>query len=159
MPKTMPEPETFELAYRNAHYWVYETASPANPSGDRWLLRVEQHQPLLLRAYMRHGVHCASYLTACNPHGRLLDAAENSKRMLALREALRQQGWQWAEGFGQDPHGQWPGEDSVLVWGNGQAGGAGLGCAMAAEGRAVLRRRRRARASVAAPETSELIAS
>lgn len=117
MPKTMPEPETFELAYRNTHYWVYETASPANPSGDCWLLRVEQHQPLLLRAYIRHGVHCASYLTACNPHGRLLDAAENSKRMLALREALRQQGWQWAEGFGQDPRGQWPGEDSVLVWG------------------------------------------
>lgn len=116
-PKTMPEPETLELIYRNALYWVGEAAFPASQAGDRWLLRVGQRQPLLLQAYAQHEVRCATYLTACNPHGRLLDAAENGHRMQSLREALRQKGWQWAEGFGQDPQDQWPGEASVLVWG------------------------------------------
>lgn len=96
-----------QQAYRQALYRLDEG----------WQLQVGMRQPLLLAGYARHGARCASYLTACNPRGRLLSEAENKQRMQRLCLALDGQGWSWTPGFGQDPQGKWPGEASVLVWG------------------------------------------
>jgi hypothetical protein len=64
----------------------------------------------------RQPIQAACYLTACNPWGQILEPAE-TRRMRALRQALDSEGWQYLDGFGQDPLGQWPAEDSVLIWG------------------------------------------
>ena len=82
-----------------------------------WHLSIGQHQPALAAHFTRHAVQCATYLTACNPYSTPLTAAENAQRMNELRQALQKAGWSWLDGQGRDPSGQWPPEDSVLVWG------------------------------------------
>lgn len=106
-------PLHLQHAYRHALYRVHGGSDP----GMDWLLQVGVHQPMLLAGYARHQVRCATYLTACNPHGQLLGAEDNARRMHQLREALEAGGWNFETGVGQDPQGQWPGEASVLVWG------------------------------------------
>lgn len=106
-------PVGLQQAYRLAHYWV----DPADTATPRWRLQVGVRQPLLLAGYALHQVCCATYLTACNPHGQLLVADDNVRRMRQLCAALAAEGWIFDAGFGQDPQGRWPGEASVLVWG------------------------------------------
>lgn len=86
-----------------------------------WQLQLDQPQPALAPHYQRHAVHCAAYLTACNPLGELLPDHLNARRMAQLRQALQRAGWSWLDGRGHDPQGHWPGEDSVLVWGMGES--------------------------------------
>ena len=99
-------------AYQAAHYELAHCD---------WFLQLGQPQPELARLYQRHAVHCATYLTACNPLGEPLPDADNALRMTRLREALQRAGWSWLDGQGSDPHGQWPAEDSVLIWGMGES--------------------------------------
>ena len=101
-------PEPLLQAYRATHYRLNHSD---------WYLQTGQPQPALATYYQRHAVQCATYLTACNPRGELLADAVNELRMEQLRQALQRAGWAWLNGRGHDPHGQWPGEDSVLVWG------------------------------------------
>ena len=122
-------PPALLQAYRQAWYGVWlpapdtqpsdtpdTSASHPGPPGTLCVLQVDVAQPQLLHA-MR-GLHArhACLLTACNPEGRLLSAAENAQRMQALRTALHAADWSWAPALGRDPQGQWPGEDSLLVW-------------------------------------------
>ena len=72
--------------------------------------------PLLL-AHRRHGVTCSAFLTACNPLSQLLSAAENQRRMKALRAELAQRSLTFDEGLGEHPTNGWPAEASVLVYG------------------------------------------
>lgn len=99
-------------AYQAAHYRIHNLD---------WFLQLSQPQPALATYYLRHGVQCAAYLTACNPLGQLLPDATNRERMAQLRQSLQRAGWSWLDGCGRDPEGQWPGEDSVLVWGMGDS--------------------------------------
>ena len=48
----MPEPETLELIYRNALYWVGEAAFPASQAGDRWLTLIDA-PAWLTRSWLR----------------------------------------------------------------------------------------------------------
>ena len=82
-------------------------------SAQRWRLQPGIRSAQLRAAYLAYEVDCACYLTACNPLGQLLSAAENTVRMQQLERAH----FAFTPGFGQDPQAQWPGEDSVLVWG------------------------------------------
>jgi hypothetical protein len=95
-------------AYHATHYGV---------DGCAWFLQLGQSQAALAPYYQRHAVHCAAYLTACNPLGEQLPDHLNAQRMAQLRQALQRAGWSWLNGKGHDPQGDWPGEDSVLVWG------------------------------------------
>ena len=95
-------------AYQATHYQV---------QGCNWYLQPGHAQPALAAYYQRHAVQCAAYLTACNPLGELLPDHLNARRMQQLRQALQRAGWSWLDGQGQHPDGNWPAEDSVLVWG------------------------------------------
>ena len=95
-------------AYQASHYCVAQCD---------WFLQLGRVQPALAGYYQRHAVQCATYLTACNPLGELLAEHLNVRRMAQLRQALQRAGWSWLDGHGHDPSGDWPGEDSVLVWG------------------------------------------
>ena len=101
-------PEPLLQAYQATHYRVADCD---------WYLQLGQAQPALAPYYQRHAVQCAAYLTACNPLGELLPDHLNARRMDQLRQALQRAGWSWLDGQGHDPEGNWPGEDSVLVWG------------------------------------------
>lgn len=105
-------PRPLLQAYQATHYRV---------AGCDWFLQLGQAQPALAAHYQRHGVQCATYLTACNPLGELLPDHLNERRMTQLRQALQRAGWSWLDGHGHDPSGDWPGEDSVLVWGMNKA--------------------------------------
>ncbi|MDL5036165.1 DUF3293 domain-containing protein [Comamonas resistens] len=106
-------PVSLQRAYCRAIYRVHGESGPASD----WWLQVGTHQPRLLAGYAQHRVCCATYLTACNPHGQLLNANDNALRMRQLCEALAAEGWVFGTGFGEDPQGRWPGEASVLIWG------------------------------------------
>jgi hypothetical protein len=57
----------------------------------------------------------AAFITAYNPRGVLLSDAENTERHRMLIAHLTEQGYEFLEGEGVDPNGEWPGETSVLV--------------------------------------------
>lgn len=101
-------PEPLLQAYQTTQYRLRDCD---------WFLQLGQVQPALATYYQRHAVQCATYLTACNPLGELLPDHLNERRMVQLRQALQRAGWSWLDGCGHDPLGNWPGEDSVLVWG------------------------------------------
>ncbi len=104
-------PAALVQAYRQA--W-YDVALPAHATACR--LQVDVHSPALQHAMQQCDARQTCLLTACNPLGAALSPADNERRMQALRAALQQDGWSWAPALGRDPLGQWPGEDSLLVW-------------------------------------------
>lgn len=108
-------PAELQQAYANALYRVFDA------TGSVHTLHVGQRSPWLQQAYAVHRCASACYLTACNPQGKHLSDAENTERMEQLRTALHSQGWCFEAGQGQDPNEQWPGEDSVLIWGMDEA--------------------------------------
>lgn len=101
-------PAALVQAYRQA--W-YDVTLPAPCT-----LQVDVHSPALAQAMLARGARHACLLTACNPGSEPLSDTANAERMQALRAALGQEGWTFAPALGRDPRGQWPGEDSVLVW-------------------------------------------
>ena len=109
-PQTTLLPLALQDAYRAAHYLVQ-----AN-HGTTQTLRVGQYSDWLALQLKDRAPQGACFLTACNPWGQLLSAAENSARMSALRQSLNREGLLYSNGSGEDPNGQWPGEDSVLIW-------------------------------------------
>jgi hypothetical protein len=54
----------------------------------RCVLAVGQHSDPLAQWLRAQGWTCAAFITACNPRSRLLDEAENARRMDALDAAL-----------------------------------------------------------------------
>ena len=111
-PDTSQLPPALQQAYRNALYQVDTTKSAVAQT-----LRVGERNDWLGRQLGGQPIQAACYLTACNPWGQILEPAENAARMRALRQELDSEGWQYLDGSGQDPLGQWPAEDSVLIWG------------------------------------------
>lgn len=108
-------PSELVQAYLQARYEVWLPA-PDQSRGCACVLQVDVAQPQLLQAMRMLKVHHACLLTACNPLGKLLPPQDNAQRMQALRQTLQSAGWTWATALGGDPFGQWPGEDSLLVW-------------------------------------------
>lgn len=99
-------------AYRNARYEVHGSGG--------FVLHVDAQSPELHAAHQAHQVDCSAFLTACNPYGRLLDAASNAQRHSELLEVIRHSGLDFWPGFGADPERCWPGESSLLVFGLAQ---------------------------------------
>lgn len=106
-------------AYRTARYEV------RGPSA--FTLRIDEVSTALQAAHRRFGVACSGFLTACNPLGRLLDAAENARRQTGLVAAIDALGHPHWPGVGADPEGHWPGEPSLLVFGIPLAAARALG--------------------------------
>lgn len=111
--RTSQLPAPLQAAYRSA---LYQIDSQTKTGVVAQTLRVGQRNDWLAQQLSQLPVPAACYLTSCNPRGQVLSAAQNTSRMRVLRQALRLEDWQYLNGCGQDPAGQWPGEDSVLIW-------------------------------------------
>ena len=62
-------------------------------------------------------VESAAFITAWNPYSKPLSDEENQSRNEQLKNELIIRSLKFIDGFGQDPLGQWAGEDSFLVLG------------------------------------------
>jgi hypothetical protein len=65
----------------------------------------------------KNKVSNAAFITAWNPYSKTLSSEENKARNDWLENELNLRSLKFIEGFGQDPLGQWAGEDSFLVLG------------------------------------------
>ena len=96
-------------AYQATHYWV-DIQPPVCLQIDTQSLGFVEHQKA-------HGVQCSTWITAHNPESEPLSVHENVLAHRGLTTALSEAGWGWVGAWSDDPKGQWPREDGVLVWG------------------------------------------
>ena len=103
-------PAALVQAYEATCYRVL--AEPA------FVLTVSEASPELKALYESSGVKSAAFVTAWNPYSKPHSQTENRAGNEALEAALREAGFtQIISGFGEDPSGKWPGEESLLVFG------------------------------------------
>ena len=80
-------------------------------------LNVDLESEELKRLLKQNRVDSAAFITAWNPCGELLSNEDNQARNNLLLNELNLRSLKLINGFGQDPLGQWAGEDSFLVLG------------------------------------------
>ena len=80
-------------------------------------LNVDLESEELKRLFKQNRVDSAAFITAWNPYGELLSNEDNQARNNLLLNELNLRSLKLINGFGQDPLGQWAGEDSFLVLG------------------------------------------
>ena len=78
-------------------------------------LNVDTKSEKLMSLFMENRVDSAVFITAWNPYGELLSVEENQARNKLLLNELNLRSLIFISGFGQDPLGQWVGEESFLV--------------------------------------------
>jgi hypothetical protein len=96
-------------AYRETHFCVEGEMSMT--------LLVDQRNELLAELHEATGVELSAFITAYNPFSQVCDDADNARRQEALAGELRELGFNFIDGIGQHPSGEWPGEPSFLVLG------------------------------------------
>ena len=77
--------------------------------------------------FKQNNISNASFITAWNPYSKSLSDEENQARNKELKNELNIRSLKFIDGFGQDPLGQWSGEDSFLVFGIGLEASKKLG--------------------------------
>tara|TARA_R110002049_G_scaffold129639_12_gene287589 strand:+ start:517 stop:915 length:399 start_codon:yes stop_codon:yes gene_type:complete len=80
-------------------------------------LRIGQASEALARLMADKSMTTAAFLTACNPHGQMLGAADNAIRTAALGEELERFAPLVLPACGVDPNGRWPDEPGFLAVG------------------------------------------
>lgn len=68
---------------------------------------------------LHFGARSAAFITACNPMGQVVPAADNRAAMARLRERVARAGLRWLEGEGRSLSADWPPEPSLLILGIG----------------------------------------
>lgn len=106
-PPPLPSAETI-TAYEQTDYLVDDQPPVCLRIGDD----DQQHQPWLVR----HGARSASILTAWNPFGQELPAAENDALQQRLQHTIVQSGLRWLPARGEDPKGSWTPEPGFCVF-------------------------------------------
>jgi len=99
----------FIAAYQTTDYIVFDDHQQV-------VLRIDESNPMADDLLRRHGAVQATMITAWNPESAPLSAAENDQRQAVL--------WQWIADHhlfalaaeGRDPSGQWPAEESCLIF-------------------------------------------
>lgn len=100
-----------EAVYRATNYVVYRgTITFVIRIGDRCTAADE---------ILGGGENSWAFMTAWNPYSQELSANENSRRQSELQSELNLRGLRYLAGAGEDPRGEWPSEDSLLVVGIG----------------------------------------
>ncbi len=99
-----------EAAYRRTHY---EVQTPDGPM----LLRIDEHCPRLQAAHTGLGVSESVFLTAWNPHSVPQCAPRNAVAQARLDQRLAALHLTIWPGWGRDPEGSWPAEQSLFVAG------------------------------------------
>lgn len=109
--KTTPSavPAQMIAAYEAAEYHV-QGAAP-------FVLRIGQHSAELAALMADKGMPSAAFITACNPHGQLLGAADNTTRTTALGAELERFAPLVLPARGVDPTGRWMDEPGFLALG------------------------------------------
>jgi hypothetical protein len=103
--------EPLLLAYLRTRYRVL---------GDEgFVLRIGERSEELAELLRHAGRDCAAFLTAWNPRGELASAEQNRHAQDSLLGELRARGFTCVAGAGEDPDGEWAGEESALVPGLG----------------------------------------
>ena len=97
-------------AYRAARYHVSGAAEPFD-------LALDAPNPALEACHRAYRVECSAFLTAFNPGSRPTAGAVNAAAAARLARRLRDLGHPLLAGFGTDPAGSWPAEQSVLALG------------------------------------------
>lgn len=77
--------------------------------------------------FKQNNANNAAFITAWNPYSKSLSDEENQARNDQLKNELNIRSLKFIDGFGQDPLGQWSGEDSFLVLGIDLEGSKKLG--------------------------------
>ena len=95
------------LAYLRCHYRVLGPPP--------YTLRIGERSAALAALFERSGCDCAAFVTAWNPRGERHEAAANRAAQAALLRDIGARGYACIPGVGEDPDGQWAGEDSVFV--------------------------------------------
>lgn len=108
-----------ERAYRAARYCVDDP--PA-----RFTLRIGEHCAPLQVLLREQRVSAWAYVTACNPHSRLLAVDENAVRQRALLERVHASGWPALAGCAMADNGDWQ-EPSLLILGIAETDARALG--------------------------------
>ena len=96
-------------AYKVTNFQV--NAEPA------FILNVGKVSKELKTFFKKNNAFNATFITAWNPYGKSLPDNENNARNEKLKNELILRSLKFIDGFGQDPIGQWPSEDSFLVFG------------------------------------------
>jgi hypothetical protein len=86
----------------------------AEPS---FTLNVDKVSKELRSLFKKNKATNAAFITAWNPYGKSLSDGENQSRNEQLKNELIIRSLKFIDGFGQDPLGQWSGEDSFLILG------------------------------------------
>lgn len=119
MPETLV-PSALVDAYRATHFHVQDGQL-------HYVLHVDLPSPELAAACARSGQTSAIFITADNPFSETVGAEANAANHEALGRSLRALTADVFEGFGQDPAGSWPAEQSYLALGVDRTQACALG--------------------------------
>ena len=96
---------------------AYEVTNFHVQSEPAFTLNVGKVSEELKALFKQNNVTSAAFITAWNPYSKSLSDKENQSRNEQLKHELNIRSLKFLDGFGQDPLGQWSGEDSFLVLG------------------------------------------
>ena len=96
---------------------AYEAAEYHVLTEEAFVLRIGQHSAELSRLMDGQAMASAAFITACNPHGQLLGAADNTTRTNALGAELERFAPLVLAARGVDPTGRWMDEPGFLALG------------------------------------------
>ncbi|CUS49185.1 MAG: Protein of unknown function (DUF3293) [Idiomarinaceae bacterium HL-53] len=97
-------------AYQATHYKFHWR-------GREYVLEIGKQHDVLSEMFTAHKCSSAAYITPQNPFSRPMSAAENERLLIQFRKEVNYLGYPYFEGIGQDPRGEWPGEESLLILG------------------------------------------
>ncbi len=114
----MAAPTGGQTATREALQPLYESAiyRVVAPEGD-FVLRVGARSKALDRLLAARGVRSSAYLTAANPGSHPLAEKVNRDRNARMTACLDSGGWSYLPGVSGAARGDWPAEESFLVFG------------------------------------------
>lgn len=94
---------------------AYEVTNFHVNADPAFILNVNKASAELKTLFKHNRVDSAAFITAWNPYSEALSSEENQARNGQLENELNQRSLKFIKGVGQDPLGQWTGEDSFLV--------------------------------------------
>ncbi len=96
---------------------AYEVTNFHVKAEPAFTLNVGKVSEELKALFKQNNANNAAFITAWNPYSKSLSDEENQARNDQLENELIIRSLKFIDGFGQDPLGQWSGEDSFLVLG------------------------------------------
>ena len=98
---------------------AYEVTNFHVKAQPAFILNIGKVSEELKVLFKQNNVFSAAFITAWNPYSKSLSENENNSRNELLKTELITRSLKFLDGFGQDPAGQWAGEDSFLILGIG----------------------------------------